>query len=242
MATATIQVYEDTLLRTATAEAIRPGGLDLTDRAVALCGLPPGAVVLDVGCGAGVTVEHLRSRYGLAALGVDPSAVLVAAARARSARLPLVRGRCERLPIAAGATDAVLIECVLSLVDDLDGALAEVVRVLRPGGLLAVTDLYARHGEAAAELERLPTGSCLRRSFLKEQLLDRLAAGGFLLRRWEDHSEALTRLAVQLLWHDGSAARLWCPGRAATDPPELRDAIRHARPGYFLLIAEIAGA
>jgi SAM-dependent methyltransferase len=241
-ATATaIEVYQDALLRTATEEAIRPGGLDLTDRAVALAALPRGAVVLDVGCGCGVTVRHLRERYGLAALGVDPSALLLASGRTRSPELPVLRGRSEHLPMAAASVDAVLLECVLSVVDDLDAALAEVARVLRPGGLLVVTDLYARNPDAAAQLLRLPVGSCLRGCFVQQQLLDRLAAHGFLLRRWEDHSATLTRLAVELVWQNGSEAGLRCAALGAGDRDEVRAATRRARPGYFLLTASTPG-
>lgn len=232
--------YEDTLLRTTTKDVLRPGGLDLTDRAVALAALPAGAVVLDVGCGCGVTVQHLRDRYGLAALGIDPSLLLLAAARTRSPGLPLLGGRSERLPIAAGSVDAVVLECVLSLVDDLDAALSEVARVLRPGGLLVVTDLYARNPDAVEQLRRLPGGSCLHGSFVQQHLLDRLATGGFLLRRWEDHSAALVRLAVELVWQNGSAAGLRCAVLGSGDD-EIRVATRLARPGYFLLIACLPG-
>lgn len=117
---------------------------------------------------------------------------------------------------------------------------------VRPGGLtltdhaLVVADLFARDQDGAGELNRLPTSSCLRGAVPREEVLDRLAAGGFRLRRWEDHSGALARLAVQLLWEDGSTARLWCPG-TPVDPAALRDAIRRARPGYFLLVAETRG-
>ena len=44
-------MYEHTAIREATGDIIRPGGLALTDRALALCQLPAGARVLDVGCG-----------------------------------------------------------------------------------------------------------------------------------------------------------------------------------------------
>ena len=47
------------------ATCLRPGGLELTDRIVALARLPRGARVLDVGCGSGATVAHLADRHGL---------------------------------------------------------------------------------------------------------------------------------------------------------------------------------
>jgi arsenite methyltransferase len=275
--TPTLLPYEDTELRRVTGGVLRPGGVALTDHAVALARLRPGAVALDLGCGAGATVERLTDRYGLTAVGVDPSTTLIAAARARRPDLPLVRGRGERLPLPDGAFDAVFTECVLSLAADPAAVLAETARVLRPGGVLVLSDLYVRTAAAAALLRRLPACSCLHGAFTEGQLLGLLRDSGFGWVCWEDHSPALTELAVRLVLNTGSADRLWCPvppsppptggpvpGPAspvpagpgsrpagpgtgpfvalATAPPELsRAAIRAARPGYFLLLAEPTG-
>jgi SAM-dependent methyltransferase len=234
----TTPVYEDPAIRRVLGEAIRPGGLVVTDHAIELAALPPGAVVLDVGCGAGVTVEHLVDRHGLDAVGVDPSAALIAAGRARRPGLPLLRARAERLPLADGSVDAALAECILSVTSDAGTALAELARVLRPQGRLIVSDLYARRAGGVPELRRLPARSCLHGALSRQELLDLVRAKGFRLRCWEDHSDALARLAVHLLWEEGSTCRLWCPDVDGVDPAELRTAIRRARPGYYLLIAE----
>ena len=63
---------------------IRPGGLRITERAISLWKLPPGARVLDVGCGQGESVTHLREKYGLDALGIDASLEMVEAAKSDS--------------------------------------------------------------------------------------------------------------------------------------------------------------
>ena len=136
------RVYEDPALLEALGGVLRPGGLALTDEALAACRLPQGARVLDVGCGAGGTVAHLRER-GLAAVGVDASAALLAAGRDRAPGAPLARARGEHLPLGDGVLDALLAECSLSLMPDVGAALAEVQRVLRPGGRLAISDVVA---------------------------------------------------------------------------------------------------
>ncbi len=241
MDAATLAPYEDPDLRRVTDQAIRPGGIELTDRAVRLAAPAPGSVALDVGCGCGVTVRRLAQRYGLAAMGVDPSAVLIAAGRARCAGLPLLRGRAEALPLPDSSVRTAFAECVLSLVADPGRALAELSRVLQPGGRLVLSDLYPRDPQAAAALRRLPPRSCLRGAPTRDHLLELLSTHGFRVTVWEDHSRLLTRLAARLVWERGSAADLWCPGAPTTEQATVRAAVLASRPGYFLLLADLGG-
>ena len=76
-----------------------PGGLELTDRLVSAAGLPPGAAVLDVGCGAGATVAHLadESRAARDRPGRLRARRFAQAAEARP-DLDFVAGRAEALP------------------------------------------------------------------------------------------------------------------------------------------------
>jgi len=236
--TGRVRVYEEGALRQVAGEAIRPGGLELTERAVALLDLPPGARVLDLGCGTGVSVEHLGTRHGMLAIGLDASALLLREGRERQAHLPLLRALGEWLPVASSSMDAVLAECTLSLMTDLDQALAECHRVLRPRGLLAATDLYARQPDGAPALHRLPLCSCLSGALPRQELMGHLRAAGFELVLWEDHTAALRSLAAQLIMAHGSLDSFWrqmVPSGAAA--AEVGPAIGAARPGYFLLIA-----
>lgn len=101
----------------------------------------PGERVLDAGCGLGFYL-HLLERLSQAEVwGVELDGKRLAAARAdnyaRRARLLL--GDVTRLPLADAGFDRLIISEVLEHVEDDRGALAEVVRVLRPGGVCAVT-------------------------------------------------------------------------------------------------------
>jgi arsenite methyltransferase len=124
--------------------ALRPGGLKLTRRGLAFCGLPEGARVLDVGCGKGETVRFLREAYRLEAVGLDHSDRMLAAAREETPGLSLVRGEAACLPFRDRSLSAVVCECVLSLVADPAAAWREWARVLAPGGFLILADLYLR--------------------------------------------------------------------------------------------------
>ncbi|MBN1811775.1 MAG: class I SAM-dependent methyltransferase [Anaerolineae bacterium] len=241
-----VRVYEAQPLRQVAGQTIRPGGMVLTDRALRMCALPPGAWVLDVGCGTGTTAAHAVASYRARAVGVDLSPSLLQEATALHASLPVLQATGERLPLPGSSVDALLAECVLSLMADLDRALAEWHRVLRPGGALAVTDLYARQPEGAEALHRLPLSSCLSGALPRDEILACLNANRFEVVTWEDHTGALKRFAAELILAHGSLDCFWCRTVRGEDKSEqeqravvdqIPQAVAAARPGYFLLIA-----
>jgi ubiquinone/menaquinone biosynthesis C-methylase UbiE len=96
----------------------------------------PGARALDAGCGSGFQAAWLAEQ-GFAAHGVDLSPGLLAVAHAKLPRVPFARADLEALPYRDGAFDAVTCcGSTLSFVDAPAQALAEIARVLRPGGLV----------------------------------------------------------------------------------------------------------
>jgi SAM-dependent methyltransferase len=99
-----------------------------------------GGRALDVGCGEGRFCRILR-REGFDPVGLDPIVELLAAARARDPDGAYVEGRAETLAFADASFDLV-VSC-LSLIDieAADRAIAEMVRVLKPGGTLLVANL-----------------------------------------------------------------------------------------------------
>lgn len=99
-------------------------------------GLVSGRRVLDVGIGTGLASEPLASA-GIAITGIDPSAEMLAGARARLPQAELVTGRAESLPFAPAAFDGAIAADVFQFVDQA-AALAEVLRVVRKGGTIAI--------------------------------------------------------------------------------------------------------
>lgn len=232
------RVYESGDLRRVTGDAIRPGGFTLTDRALALCAFPPGARLLDVGCGVGATVEYLIDNHNLAAVGVDPSPLLLECGRQRRPDLPLFEAAGENLPFADREMDGILAECTLSVMENPDLALMEFQRVLKSGGLLVVTDVYARNPERVADLRRLPLASCLTGALPGEEIVEKVRLKGFTVVLWEDHSELLAELAARLIMANGSLDAFWGKSACGTmDGREIQETIKKSRPGYFLLIA-----
>ena len=97
--------------------------------------------VLDLACGDGhllALLRALRSASRLALIGVDLSAGELAAARARlGENAALHRCKAQQLPFESGSVDVVFSHLALMLMDDADGVVREVRRVLKPGGLFA---------------------------------------------------------------------------------------------------------
>lgn len=235
--TPSLPLYESAALQAVTGPTLRPGGLEITKRALSLCALPAGVRVADIGCGMGATVDHLRRHHRLRAVGLDRSAGMLGRARQRNPGLPLVRGDAARLPFEDGRLSALLCECSLTLVDDVDAAWREIRRVLAPGGFLILADIYARAPHPAAGLTSLPGASCLRGARPRDEIVGRMQRCGFALLVWEDHSEALKRLAAELVLACGSLQALWGAVGGPGDATACATAVRQARIGYFLSVA-----
>jgi ubiquinone/menaquinone biosynthesis C-methylase UbiE len=99
---------------------------------------------LEVGCGTGRNLP--RYQPGLFLVAVEPSAEALARARARSPGVPLVRASAEALPFRDGAFDTVVSSLVFCSVGSVPAGLAEVGRVLAPGGQLRMLEHVRSEG------------------------------------------------------------------------------------------------
>jgi arsenite methyltransferase len=234
-------MYENGSLSKATGDkTLRPGGFDLTERLLTLCEVSADSRIVDVGCGAGGTVEYLLDSGFAHAIGIDRSELLLQTGCAASRRpdLPLACAWSKSLPMASGQADAVFSECSLSAMFDLDGSLTEFRRILRSGGRLALSDIYARNAEGLPALHALPLSCGLRKAMTREQLTENLQAYGFEIVVWEDHSEMLKQLIGQMIFAHGSMREFWSQSEPGADPLALQSAVREARLGYHLLVAQ----
>jgi demethylmenaquinone methyltransferase/2-methoxy-6-polyprenyl-1,4-benzoquinol methylase len=106
-------------------------------KAVAALALPPGSLVLDLAAGTGDLCRDLEAA-GHRPVGIDLSSGMLAAARTTA---PLVQADVTRLPVPDGRADGATCGFALRNLADVDAFLAELARVIRPGGRVAVLEV-----------------------------------------------------------------------------------------------------
>ena len=153
----------------------------------AIAALRAGEVVLDLGSGAGFDCFLAASRVGPTGrvIGVDMTPEMVSKARdnARRVQAPNVDfrlGEIEHLPVADASVDVVISNCVINLAPDKGAVFREAIRVLKPGGRIAISDVVATRPippELAASVEAL-TG-CIAGAAWVDEMSRLLQEAGF---------------------------------------------------------------
>ena len=115
-------------------------GSQLAAGLIGASGLRAGQRALDVGSGTGQLTSALAELLGAESVAaIDPSEAFAAACGARVPGADVRVGVGEQLPFADGGFDAVLAQLVVQLMDDRDAGLREMIRVTRPGGVIAAS-------------------------------------------------------------------------------------------------------
>lgn len=170
---------------------------ELPDKAVAAslgCGNPtalaelkPGETVLDLGSGGGIDVLLSAKRVGPTgrAYGLDMTDEMLALAEENKRRSGLtnvefLKGEIESIPLPDNSVDVVISNCVINLSADKDQVLREALRVLKPGGRFAVSDVVVR-GEVPVEVRKSMElwAGCIAGALEEMDYVKKLAAAGF---------------------------------------------------------------
>ena len=199
--------------------SLHPGGIELTKSTIAHC-LPLCGTWLDIGCGYGETVRLLCELDGVNAIGLDCDARKIEYARSGKGRY--LYGDAHELSFGNACADGIIMECCLSLMRDAGRVISECARILKTGGTLILSDVYAR-GQPA------PANGTMGNLYGKEDIYA-LLSGRFSVKRFEDHSDALETMMGQMLMDRGADAVYGELGN--------RQTIRLSKPGYYCLIAK----
>ncbi|MBI3789484.1 MAG: arsenite methyltransferase [Gemmatimonadetes bacterium] len=153
----------------------------------ALAELTAGQVVLDLGSGGGIDVLLSARRVGPTgkAYGVDMTDDMLALARENAAEagvtnVEFLKGRIEAVPLPDASVDVIISNCVVNLSADKPKVFAEAMRVLKPGGRLAISDVVVNGDAPAAVRENLALwAGCVAGAMSETDLRTQLAAAGF---------------------------------------------------------------
>ena len=166
---------------------------------LAVADLHEGERVLDLGSGGGIDVLLSARRVGPRgfAYGVDMTDDMLMLAKANAAKagatnVEFLKGEIESLPLPGASVDVVISNCVINLSTDKPAVLAEMFRVLIPGGRMGISDVVADDHMTPAD--RAAAGSyvgCIAGALSRTEYLDGLAAAGFA-----DSSVTLTHQAA----------------------------------------------
>ena len=153
----------------------------------ALARLNPGEVVLDLGSGGGIDVLLSAKRVGPTgkAYGLDMTDEMLALAnenrrKAGVENVEFLKGEIENIPLPDDSVDVIISNCVINLAADKDRVLREALRVLKPGGRFAVSDVVTR-GEMLPEIRQnvLLWVGCVAGALEENDYRGKLAAAGF---------------------------------------------------------------
>jgi len=154
---------------------------------VAVADLHQGETVLDLGSGGGIDVILSARRVGPTgtAYGLDMTDEMLAlalrnAAEAGVTNVHFLKGVIEAIPLPADSVDVVISNCVINLSVDKAAVLAEIARVLRPGGRVGVSDVVAEDRLTAEDRsERGSYVGCIAGALSKSEYVAGLEAAGF---------------------------------------------------------------
>ena len=153
----------------------------------AVAELREGETVLDLGSGGGIDVILSAKRVGPTgtAYGVDMTDEMLALAQQNAreagvANVHFLKGVIEQIPLPAESVDVVISNCVINLSVDKPAVLAEISRVLRPGGRIGISDVVAE--DDLTPDDRAERGSyvgCIAGALSKSEYEAGLEAAGF---------------------------------------------------------------
>ena len=153
----------------------------------AVAELREGETVLDLGSGGGIDVILSAKRVGPTgtAYGLDMTDEMLALAQKNAAdagvrNVHFLKGVIEQIPLPADSVDVVISNCVINLSVDKPAVLAEIARVLRPGGRIGISDVVAEdHLAAEQRAERGSYVGCIAGALSKAEYEAGLEAAGF---------------------------------------------------------------
>ena len=244
-------LYASDAVRWLLGDELHPGGERTTLRLAELAGLEPGERVVDVAAGPGASARLLARACGVEVVGVELASATVERARRQTAddRVQFACGDAEALPLRDRTFDVAMSECSLCTFPDKRRAVAEMARVVRPNGRIAIADVTADAGSLPEPLRTAAAAvACVADAREERGYVELLEAADCEViareRRDDDLLAMLDRVEARLR----VARMLAAPGEQRDRVREAVELVRLAQAearsgtlGYVLLVARTAG-
>jgi arsenite methyltransferase len=184
----------------------------------AVADLRAGETVLDLGSGGGIDVLLSARRVGPSgfAYGLDMTDEMLSLARANADKseatnVEFLKGQIEEIPLADASIDVIISNCVINLSADKKAVMAEMFRVLKPGGRLGISDVVAENHLSVTDREdRGSLTGCIAGALSNEEYLDALAAAGFVGASVEYTHEVAAEMHGAIVKANKPAAQKGC--------------------------------
>ena len=195
--------YEQDWVQEILGESFHPGGPDLSARLIHSLNLPVDARVVDVACGIGTTSLMMARQFCLEPVGIDFSQANVDKALESAGTTPVVlaeffQGAAENLPLEDESCDALVCECAVSTFTDQPKVLKEFYRVLKPGGVVGISDMVVA-GELPEDIAKsIAPWTCMAQARTPIGYQQLFLDAGFLANHYADESHTLLELISDL--------------------------------------------
>jgi SAM-dependent methyltransferase len=189
--------------------------------------LRPGEVVVDLGCGGGLDVFLAARKVGPTgkAIGIDMTPQMLALARQNAAQgndgqgfanVEFHQATIDKLPLPDASVDCVISNCVINLAPDKPGVFREIIRVLKPGGRLAVSDIALKKPlPTEIEQDLMAYIGCIAGAILMQEYRRQLVVAGFAAVQVLDTGADLNAYAK--VENQGACCPPTSPGLLAAD-------------------------
>lgn len=193
-------IYSHPLATWLIGESFHPGGLALTDELAELTDLGPGKWLLDAGCGRGASTVHLAKTRGCEAVGLTLESDGVeqgrqlAEASGVGDRVRFVQDDILRMDTGGDGFDVVLMECVLSTLEQKPESLRQIYRITKPGGHIALTDVTVS-GELHDQLKgSIGAALCMADARDFDEYMGLVEEAGFRVKEYRSAKEVVQEL------------------------------------------------
>lgn len=173
--------YQDALAYFGVSGA-HPGGLTLTKFLLEQEKITEETTLLDGGCGTGQTAAYIKKNYPCSVTGIDYHPTMVKRAKKRFEKehisIQLVQGSLEKMPFPSDSFDIILVESVL-IFTNCKNSLAEIKRVLKPGGVLLLVEMTAERALYATEHQNMCEVYGIEKVYTEKEWINLMKEAGF---------------------------------------------------------------